>query len=189
MKIKVIGMDPSLSNWGFLKAEIDVDTNEVRGIGIDLAETKPGKDKKTVRKNSDDLRRARILSDAVKDQCKDVAVAFVEVPVGSQSAAGMKSYGVCIGVLATLNIPMIQVSPDEVKLAGAGKKTSSKEEMINWAVVDQPLLNWYTRMYKGKVELMNKNEHVADALAAIYAGMKTEDFQSVVAIARMAGIN
>lgn len=189
MKIKVIGMDPSLSNWGFFKAEIDVDTDEVRGIGIDLAETKPGANKKTVRKNSDDLRRARILSEAVKRQCKDVAVAFVEVPVGSQSAAGMKSYGVCIGVLATLNIPMIQVSPDEVKLAGAGKKTSSKEDMIAWATKDQPDIDWYTRKIKGQVELMNKNEHVADALAAIYAGMHTEDFQSVVAIARMAGVS
>lgn len=188
MKISVIGMDPSLSNWGFIKADVNVDSNEVRGIGAHLSETKPGANKKTVRKNSDDLRRARILSNALKNECKEVAVAFVEVPVGSQSAAAMKSYGICIGLLSTLDIPMIQVSPDEVKMAGAGCKNASKEEMIAWATETHPEIDWLTRKLKGKTETLNKNEHLADALAAIYAGLKTEDFQSVISIARMAGI-
>ena len=185
MNITVIGMDPSLSNWGFIKAKVDVDTQRIRGSDALLCETKPGKDKKTVRKNSDDLKRARALSDALKNQCEDVAIAFVEVPVGSQSAASMKSYGVCIGILSMMSIPMIQVSPDEVKLAGAGCKNATKEEMIT----AHPEIFWLKRKTKGDAVLLNKNEHLADALGAIYAGMKTEDFQSVLAIANMARNN
>ncbi|MEO9497636.1 MAG: hypothetical protein ABJG42_24395 [Vibrio splendidus] len=187
MRIKVIGMDPSMNNWGFCKAEVEAETGKVYGQSIALAKTAPGKVKKTVRKNSDDLRRARELAEAVAEHVKDAAVAFVEVPVGSQSAAAMKSYGICIGILGTLNIPMIQVSPDEVKLAGAGKKTASKQEQIVWAVQNQPDLNWMTRKVKGELSLTNTNEHPADALAAIYAGIKTEDFKSVLSIMRMMG--
>ncbi|MET2951271.1 hypothetical protein ABXV18_24625 [Vibrio owensii] len=185
MRISVIGMDPSLSNWGFVKAEVDADTKEVFGKSLHLARTAAGKNKKTVRKNSDDLTRARDLADAIRSQVEGAAVAFVEVPVGSQSARAMASYGICIGLLASMQIPMIQVSPDEVKLAGAGKKTASKEEQIVWAVGEQPDLDWLTRKVKGELELTNTNEHLADALAAIYAGLKTEDFQSVLSIMRM----
>ncbi|CDT53475.1 conserved hypothetical protein [Vibrio coralliirubri] len=185
MKISVIGMDPSLSNWGFVKAEVDADTKKVTGQSLYLQKTATGKNKKTVRKNSDDLSRARDLADAIRSQIDGAAVAFVEVPVGSQSARAMASYGICIGLLASMQIPMIQVSPDEVKLAGAGHKTASKEEQIVWAVADQPELKWLTRKVKGELQITNTNEHLADALAAIYAGLKTEDFQSVLAILRM----
>lgn len=69
----------------------------------------------------------------MKELEKDVNMVVVEVPVGSQSARSMASYGICIGILASITKPMIQVTPTEVKMATVGSKTASKQDMIDWA--------------------------------------------------------
>jgi hypothetical protein len=80
---------------------------------------------------------------------------------------------------------MIEVTPAEVKLAGFGIRTATKQEMIAWATDKHPEANWKMRMLKGKKVLTSDNEHMADATAAIYAGMKTEQFKTAIAMANM----
>lgn len=63
-------------------------------------------------------------------------------------------------------------------MATTGSKTSTKEEMIEWAVSQQPNAEWLQRGGK----LTKKNEHLADAYGAIVAGMQTDDFKSAMAI-------
>lgn len=96
----------------------------------------------------------------------------------------MKSYGVCMGVLAGIGIPMIQVTPDEVKRAGAGKKTASKAEMIHWAVHQYPDASWLRQKRNGVMELLMKNEHLADAVAAVRAGMATDEYKRMTLVMR-----
>lgn len=180
-QIEVVGMDPSLRNFGIVKATIDLDTLEVKAYKMDLVKSENGvKKTKTVRKNSDDLDRAKHIQEAMMEACKGAAFAFVEVPVGSQSARAMASYGICIGVLSSCPIPMIQLTPTEVKLAGTGIKTATKDEMIDAAREWQPDAPWLTVKRKGKQELIADNEHLADACFAIKAGMATDEFQSVL---------
>lgn len=174
----VVGMDPSLSNWGFALAELDMETLQPRLLEIYTQKTEPGKDRKRVRKNSDDLIRARLLHEAVKKYSSRASIAFVEVPHGSQSARSMASYGVCIGVLAGVGIPLIQLTEQELKLATTGKKTSTKSEMIEWVVQRHSEVKW--AMHKGRPA--GSNEHMADAVGAIYAGIKTDDFRSALAM-------
>jgi hypothetical protein len=142
-----------------------------------LIETTTGKNKR-VRKNSDDLDRARAISSELKQSLKDVQMVFAEVPVGSQSARAMASYGISIGVLSAIAKPMVQVTPSEVKIAAVNDKTASKEEMIAWAVDLYPDFDWLERGGKK----LNKNEHIADAIAAIHAGIKSEQFLSAQAL-------
>jgi Holliday junction resolvasome RuvABC endonuclease subunit len=178
MKLAVIGIDPALNNMGFAHAVIDTDTNEIDVRKLVLAETK-SHDKKTskvVRKNSDDLSRARVLYNALQEETKGNTFAFAEVPVGSQSARAMASYGICIGVLASCGIPLIQLTPTEVKMASVGIKTASKQEMIDWAMSRYPKANWLMRRLHGELVPMNDNEHLADAVAAIHAGLESEQF-------------
>ena len=175
--MKVLGIDPSLSNCGFVLAELDLTTLDYQVEEVLLIETKKGSDKRT-RRNSDDLERARQLSETLDMMTTKAKLAFCEVPVGSQSARAMASYGVCIGVLSHCKIPLIQVSPDEVKMAATGRKTATKAEMIEWAVKHYPDAGWLRR--GGNV--LGKNEHLADATAAIKAGVKTLDFQNARAI-------
>lgn len=187
--MKIIGLDPSLRNFGIVEADLDIDTFKFKVTNMRLIESEDNaKKQKTVRKNSDDLRRAKLLHDGFVDACKGASFAFVEVPVGSQSARAMASYGICIGVLAACPIAMIQVTPTEVKLAGTGIKTATKDEMIEEAVKQYPDAKWLTRKSKGELVLMNDNEHLADALFAIKAGMQTDQFKGSIELFKSVNI-
>lgn len=178
-KIKIIGIDPSLRNTGICKGWLDLNTLEWGIEEVELAKTEKGK-VKTVRKSSDDYDRTRILYEAIKEAEKGAEIAFVEMPIGSQSADAMKSYGACIALIATLDIPVIQVTPTQVKVHATGDKNATKEEMIGWAFKLFPKINWLQRA--GKLTL--NNEHLADAVGAVNAGMKDDDFKALIVMLR-----
>lgn len=181
--MRVAGIDPSLSNFGLAKGSLDIQRASFHLEDLLLVESKADKaNAKTVRKNSDDLNRAKQLYCGMQEFIEDVDFVFVEVPVGSQSARSMASYGVCIGVLASVSKPLIQVTPTEVKLAAVGSKTASKAEMIEWATAAYPSADWITMKRSGQQVVTNKNEHLADAVAAIHAGMQTDQFKQLAAV-------
>ena len=183
MKIKIVGIDPAMANMGLAKATLDLDTLDIHIDELILPQTE-SENGKTVRKNSDDIRRAKILYDGMVEACKDASFAIAEVPVGSQSARAMASYGICVGVLAACPIPLIQVTPTEVKLAAIGEKNASKLEMIDWGIKKYPYANWIMRKKGGVMVPQNCNEHLADACAAIEAGLKTQQFKAATAMLR-----
>lgn len=178
--MKIGGLDPSLNNFGMAKGDLCLSSGSLSSLELLLSTTQAA-NKKTVRKNSDDLRRAKEHFQSFHSFFSDVDVICVEIPVGSQSARSMASYGVCVGLIASIGKPLIQVTPAEVKLAATQDKKASKEDMINWAVENYPQANWYTHQRKGVESFTAKNEHLADALAAIYAGVKTDDFKTMMA--------
>jgi Holliday junction resolvasome RuvABC endonuclease subunit len=178
MKIPVLGMDPSLRNWGLAAAELDLTTGilETPSLGLVCPDDLTGKQ---VRQNSNDLHLAQQLADKVIPAAKIAKVIFVECPVGSQSARAMASYGVCVGILGairSLNIPLIEVTPTEVKLAFTKNKNATKAQMIAKAVELYPDAAFPT--HHGK--MTSKAEHVADALGAIHAGVNTSTFQNLM---------
>ena len=181
--IKVVGQDPSLRNWGLAVGTLNLETKKLTVDYVDL--TNPVLPTgKQVRQNSSDLESALQLYKGASEAAIGAHAVFVEVPVGSQSARAMASYGICVGVLGALRangIPFFEVTPTEVKLATVGTKTATKQEMINWAMAAHPEANW--PMYKQKGETMvseAKAEHMADAIAAIYAGMTCNSFKQVL---------
>lgn len=181
--IPVLGMDPSLNNWGLAKGYFDTETMKLSITELDLINPEFSSGK-TVRQNSKDLERARQLAFKAASAVGDAQAVFVEVPVGSQSARAMASYGICVGVLGALraqNIPFFEVTPTEVKLATIGKKTASKAEIIERAVAAYPQANWPLVTRNGETNVvMSKAEHMADAIGAIEAGIQTEQFRSVL---------
>ncbi|HHQ9885593.1 hypothetical protein [Escherichia coli] len=177
--IKVAGLDPSLSNFGAAIGEIELDSGALQVNKLHLIETKAGDTKKQVRVNSDDMRRLNEIWRGIKPLIDQVHLVFCELPVGSQSARAMVSYGGCLGVLACVDKPLIQVTPNEIKYYVGNKLTTSKEEIIQWATQKQPNAPWLRRKQSGKEVLVNKNEHLADAVASIYTGMQTDQFRQV----------
>jgi Holliday junction resolvasome RuvABC endonuclease subunit len=176
--IPVLGMDPSLRNWGLASAELDLETGVLSTPVLSLIETKPVKGKQ-VRQNSKDLHSAQQLAERAFAEARKHKAVFVEVPHGSQSANAMKGYGICIGLLAAMRaegIPFVEVSATEVKFCFTGDKEASKMQMIGRAMVLYPQANF--PMNRGKVA--DKAEHVADAIAAIHAGVKTPFFQNLM---------
>lgn len=172
-----VGLDPSLSNFGAAKMELTFDSlgkvASYKLIDIALSETSPDK-KKTRRKNEEDRARAVEHSRFLKDFLKDANIVFCELPVGSQTARAMASYGICVGITSAIELPFFVVSPADVKLAACKDKQASKEQMVNWAISRFPTAQW--KQGKSKA-IGTKNEHIADALASIVAGVKTEQFK------------
>ena len=182
--MRVVGFDPSLRNWGIAKGIFipgPYPRLHIEEIDVINPELPTGKQ---VRQNSLDLESAKQLCAAALSAAKDAQAIFVEVPVGSQSARAMASYGICVGVLGALRatgIPFFEVTPTEVKMASAGKKTATKLEMIQWAMNQHPEANWPRYKQNGVVKVSEaKAEHMADATAAIYAGLACNSFQQLL---------
>jgi Holliday junction resolvasome RuvABC endonuclease subunit len=193
MKLKLVGLDPSLTHTGIAIMEYDTDTRglDVSELRLIVTENQKGKQ---VRQNSDDLRRAREIVAGMHAACEGALFAVSEIPMGAQSARAATAFGMVIGMLANLPVPLIQVSPLEVKMAAVGHRQASKEEMIEWASTKHPNANWIRQEKNGRVktklgfkewkvgDLVNDNEHLADAVAVCEAGTLTDQFKQAVAM-------
>lgn len=182
MQLRVLGLDPSLSNLGMAKGILTLNADK-KPCKLDITDltlvstSASAKTKKAVRKNSDDLLRCRKLYEGLQEAMADVDIVFIEMPVGSQTARAMMSYGACVMLAATINKPLFQVTPDEVKLASKIKR-ATKDQMIEWATKTFPAANW---LMKGDTYI-KKNEHLADALGAIVSGCKSEQFKEAASL-------
>lgn len=181
-KLRALGMDPSMNNWGITAGLLDSESGLYAPKTLEVLQAeKPSK--KAIRQNSIDIDVAKQLGEGLIPYIKQVPnVVFVEVPVGSQSASAMKGYGICVGVLGMLRAfgtQFIQVTPIEVKLAMTGNRNASKKEMIEAAMLKYPDAPWPTR--GGKV-VEGKAEHMADAIGAVIAGIRNDEYQQLVSI-------
>ncbi|AZO48037.1 hypothetical protein [Mesorhizobium sp. M4B.F.Ca.ET.058.02.1.1] len=134
---------------------------------------------KQVRQNSNDLHRSEQLSAPVFAAARKAKVIFAEVPVGSQSARAMASYGICVGILGALRAAghqVIEVTATESKLIFTGDKNATKRDMIDRAVELYPDANF--PVHAGKIP--DKAEHLADGIAAIHSGVRTPVFQNLL---------
>jgi hypothetical protein len=198
--ILVAGLDPAFAHFGISRMRLDL---ESLGLSLErirtvVTEKKAGK-RKVVRQNSDDLRRARELHDALHEELEGCTVAFGEIPSGAQHARSALGFGVALGVLASCKIPIIEVMPVETKLASVGTKTAEKPEIIAWAADRYPEAGWLryekdTRNKTGKVVnraggLHVDNEHAADSCAVIHAGIKTPEFKQLLALWKATAAN
>jgi hypothetical protein len=172
-----------MRNWGIASGDLNLSTGILKITS--LAVTNPVLPKgKQVRQNSKDLEAANQLAAGAWEAVKGAQAIFVEVPVGSQSARAMASYGLCVGILGSMRangIPFYEVTPTEVKLAATNNKTATKNQMIKWATEEYPYADWPTQTQKGVTRIVEgKAEHMADAIAAIHAGVKTQMFQQTL---------
>jgi Holliday junction resolvasome RuvABC endonuclease subunit len=177
--INVCGMDPSMRSWGIACGTYNLDTHEVVITHVEVVNTESTKSKQ-VRTNSLDIARAVLLYEGAEDFFRVAQFTFVEVPVGSQSANGMKAYGMCVGILGSVRASgsqFIEVTPTEVKVAATGNKNATKDDMIEWATTKHPEAPW--SKHHGKLNT-SKVEHQADAVGAIHAGIKSNAFKQLL---------
>ena len=187
--IEVAGLDPSLRNWGIAKGTMEVSNIQSLDVTELYVLNAPEPQGKQVRQNSKDVAVAKFLAEKSFEQIQLAKVVFAEVPVGSQSARAMASYGVCCGVLGALQaggISIIEVTPLEVKMATVGKKTATKDEMIAWATALYPNAPWPRYREHGQLVLSAaKAEHMADAIGSIHAGFKSNQFQQLMQLLKL----
>lgn len=180
MIIPVAGMDPSLTHWGTAEGQLCLSTGSFTDCKVDMAITAKGKNKQ-VRANSDDLQRSQSLAEHAFDVGHRAKIVFIECPVGSQSANAMKSCGVSFGIVGAMRakgIQVIELTATAIKVAMTGDKNATKAKMIEAAVSLYPDAGW--KYHRGK--LTNDNEHMADAIGAIHAGVVTPEFQQLMTL-------
>lgn len=183
-EMKIIGVDPAVTNTGIAIGRVILPTLEVKIDDLILVKTE-SRSGKQVRKNSDDLRRASEIAEILVGAASGAAFAVAEIPTGAQSARAAWLLGMAIGIMTNLHthrVPMIQVQPVETKLASVGKKGACKEDIIDWATEKFPDAPWRRYKRHGEMLLSDDNEHLADAVAIIHAGLKTEQFNQAVAL-------
>jgi hypothetical protein len=182
-KILIAGLDGSLRNFGVARLWYDIEAEALDVDDLVLSETLPEKHKK-VRASSDLFRRAYELQRTTLTALGGSRMCFAEIPSGGQSYDAVIGFGIVIGVYASINIPLIEVSPIETKKATVGTRTASKQEMIDWAFETYPNAPWLTTKRAGKRVPTLKNEHLADACAIVHAGIRTPAFGQAIAMLR-----
>ena len=184
--LRVVGFDPSLNNWGIASGLLDTETLDLTITNLGLIQPVLPKGKQ-VRQNSKDLEAAQQLATGALEAAKDAQAIFVEVPIGSQSARAMASYGICCGVLGALRAldkPFFELTPTEVKVGTVGKKTATKSEMIAWATDAFPNAPWPTYQRNGQTLVTEtKAEHMADAAATVMTGINSSMFRMFLQLA------
>lgn len=191
--VRVIGLDPSLTATGWVIADVDVSTSRPKIVDIiemGLSETSPAPKKSKVRVSSDNLARARKQRACMMlaiDTHK-VQIACSEIPSGAQSAKAALAFGIVIGLIAALPVPMVEVTPFQVKDAACGNKYADKEDIMRWALEMTRklggLMFWKTAAKANEFQieldgkfLIKKMEHQADAVAVVEAAIRLPEFR------------
>ena len=175
--VRVAGIDPSLRNTGLVVMDIDAEANSFYNmIDLHLLRTEPSKNK-SQRKSSADYQAASEIATGLRQRLTKhgVQVVFAEVPSGAQSARASWSLGISLGIIASIQPAPIEVTPMQTKVHSIGIKTATKQEMIEWAARTYPDAPW---LRKGD-RLLNANEHLADAIGVVHAGLMTPEWGSI----------
>lgn len=192
----IMGIDPSLTATGVVVVRVDPATAAIAElIHMEILDTAPaGKEAmKGVRKSSDDIARARIVSkglDRLIDEYRPRIVCS-ELPAwGGKQARATFMFGIVYGIIAGIRVPLIEIAPLETKTAATGDKAASKGDMIAWAYGRFPDAPWKLSPGRNKLGIIHSsgkmlsedNNDVADALGVVEAGLRTPAMQFALAL-------
>lgn len=180
-KLKIVAMDPSMSNWGLAIGYYNLKDGSLEIPYLEVVKPDKFKDLK-IRKNSKHIRVVEQLVEGIIPHLEDADIIMAEVPIGGQDANACVSYAMCVSIIATVNVAftkIIEVSPNDVKMIV--EKNASKAQMIEWAVAQHPEANWKYKTIKGITSVVAGHaEHVADAIATMYAASYTPEFNKLI---------
>jgi len=176
----LLGIDGGFATTGWCLAETSAKT-KLSVVALGTIETK--KSARKVPASVDNIRRAREIAAKLENlvlfannegQVK-VAVdcicaeAMSHVPAAQAAAKLSLAWGVIAAIAHATSLPIVQVSPQDLKLAVTGSRKASK------ALMEQRLLEDYPECEKLLEDVpRSKREHPLDALGAIVACLDTD---------------
>ena len=160
----LLSIDTGLATGG--AALLDLHSKQV--IDVLLLTTEKSVRKREVSVSSDTMNRAKLYARALQrfiapySNIRGIVHESLSLPRNARAAALI---GISLGVVADIaeqrNCPLIEVTPQNVKLGVTGKKTASKDEVIQAVLNHQPELEPAFKQ-RGPA---GKWEHMADAVA------------------------
>ena len=162
----LIGIDAGFVSTGLSSFEVGEGKFKFKGC-MTISTSKSDK-KKQVRVADDDADRIKVITLGIKDFIEtyandgDIMVA-VELPTGgSQGSRANRLMGIVTGavvaILTMLDIPVEYITPNDVKIAVTGKKTATKDEIMDR--IRLVLAQYKSLLPKTKGEF----EHIADSI-------------------------
>jgi crossover junction endodeoxyribonuclease RuvC len=165
----VIGVDPGLAALGLARVQIRRDDEHVAGLAV--ARTQKDSRKHEVLSCDDTMRRAAELADALERWLLatpgEVVAIVTEAVSMPRSGSVCFKQGLAFGVLAAValarRVPVIQVTPQNLKRAVTGDRSASKEAVQVALTARYGAIDW-----PRPAGIM---EHAADALGAVVAAL------------------
>lgn len=162
----VLGLDPGFAAFGVAAVEVERNDslNPMRGW---VLRTERSARKLAVRASEDNVRRAQAIAEALSaivDEWRP-QVLCAETMSWPRNAGAVAKVALAWGAVCALawsrGLPLVQASPQEVKIAVSGRKNASKDEVIRYVEsrfsgFDLP-------------KQLTLQEHVADAIAVVVA--------------------
>ena len=165
-----------MRNTGIAIGELDTSTWQPKITELHLVKTEPGE----ARSASEDLlHRCMEIHHAAHQRTTGCQQVFAELPTGGSNKQTAFNLGAgFVAALVGLPTSVVPVTPYDVKRAALGhlpSKQRDKKAMVAWAMQAHPEAPWPTYEREGveyPVTDVNHLEHLADAIAAIYAGIQ-----------------
>lgn len=185
MKVRLLGIDPGLANLG-----VTVGTVCDGNVSIDdifVFSTQKSSKKRNLLAGDDMLRRACLVSsflDGVFDDFGPIVCMCVEsmsFPRNASSAAKMAVvWGILSSLSTRLSVPIVQASPQEIKLAICGRRDASKKAVAT--AVDGLTGATVSAILRAKGINAGRHEHAFDSAAAL---LTCRDSQVIEMVSRL----
>lgn len=182
-QVLVLGLDPGFASCGY--AVLRVDAGVARCVALGVVRTKKSAKRLRVLATDDNMRRAKEIARALRSlleygaldptrkhgPARLVCAESMSSPRNSSSASKMAmTWGALIALCDERGLPLLQASPQQVKVRACGKSTASKEE------VERAMRKQYAGLGKLVKHLPDgEHEHAFDALAVAHACLDSEE--------------
>lgn len=178
----IIGIDTGFASFGV--ADLQFGSGGVLELlRATVLRTEKSVKKREILASSDNLRRVAELSAGLSKWLDDdddvVAICCESMSLPRQASTSCK-IGLSFGMLGALaqqrDIPILQVSPQNLKLAVAGSKSATKDEVIAAVSKQFPKTPW--------PKAKGLHEHMADAIGAVIACLQHPTILAVKKMSR-----
>lgn len=184
----ILGVDPGFASFGFALLSLapgrgapGVATGVAERVeALGLIETQKANKKQAVYASDDTVKRSRELMDVLDPLFAGASVVAAESMSYPRSSTASCKMGIGWGLIAALawryQLPIVQISPQEIKKIHTGRKDASKED-IQEALGTRWGDNFRDQLHKIK---KSGREHPADAAAAAAASLNSDVVRGLV---------
>ena len=164
--MNILGIDPGFSSLGWAVC-VAAYPAEVQAVYCGIIRTEKAEKKIQLRASEDNINRAQAIYNELAGLILSHKISLVctESMSWPRNAGVVAKMGIVWGVIASVchqwRIPMLQVSPVEIKKNLTGSKQATKEEMI------AEIVSRYPKLILPSQKVLQ--EHAADAVAAVLA--------------------
>jgi crossover junction endodeoxyribonuclease RuvC len=170
----VLGVDTGFAACGYSRIELGLDSEEVLAFGVIRTAKSPNK--RGFKAADDNIRRGREIAQMLIPVGQGVDVLCVEAPSLPRNASTSFKLGICYGILCclleVLAVPVVMVSPQELKKGVCGNPKASKEDIA--AALDQRFSRDFgAELIQGGIP-RGMHEHAYDSIGAVISSLDTE---------------